>query len=154
MDLNVKLQPGDGQKLREDLNQNFTLLQYEDEKDDSALQEEEDARRNADSREIQARQAEDNNLQSQVDALRRRLDKNEKNIADLQTRMKTAEERTDRLEKIIFGEQYINETERIPIDDSMRPISDEEINDVKVINDDKSDVILHPSDDEPIVEVN
>lgn len=143
MDLNVKLQPGDGQKLREDLNQNFTLLQYEDEKDDARL-----------NREIQDREAADSDLQRQIDAIIQRLDTNEKNIADLQTRMKTTEERTDRLEKIIFGEQYINETERIPIDDSMRPISDEEINDVKVINDDKSDVILHPSDDEPIVEVN
>ena len=103
MDLNVKLQPGDGQKLREDLNQNFTLLQYEDEKDDSALQEEEDARRNADSREIQARQAEDNNLQSQVDALRRRLDTDEKNIADLQTRMKTAEEQIKQLNETVYG---------------------------------------------------
>lgn len=143
VDLNVKLQPGDGQKLREDLNQNFTLLQYEDEKDDARL-----------NREIQDREAADSDLQRQIDAIIQRLDTNEKNIADLQTRMKTTEERTDRLEKIIFGEQYINETERIPIDDSMRPISDEEINDVKVINDDKSDVILHPSDDEPIVEVN
>ena len=103
VDLNVKLQPGDGQKLREDLNQNFTLLQYEDEKDDSALQEEEDARRNADSREIQARQAEDNNLQSQVDALRRRLDTDEKNIADLQTRMKTAEEQIKQLNETVYG---------------------------------------------------
>lgn len=120
MDLNVKLQPGDGQKLREDLNQNFTLLQYEDEKDDFALQEEEDARRNADSREIQARQAEDSNLQSQVDALRRRLDTDEKNIADLQTRMKTAEEQIKKLEETVYGmpSALLNEASSIDDDEN------------------------------------
>lgn len=120
MDLNVKLQPGDGQKLREDLNQNFTLLQYEDEKDDSALQEEEDARRNADSREIQARQAEDNNLQSQVDALRRRLDTDEKNIADLQTRMKTAEEQIKQLNETVYGmpSALLNEASSVDDDEN------------------------------------
>lgn len=120
VDLNVKLQPGDGQKLREDLNQNFTLLQYEDEKDDSALQEEEDARRNADSREIQARQAEDNNLQSQVDALRRRLDTDEKNIADLQTRMKTAEEQIKQLNETVYGmpSALLNEASSVDDDEN------------------------------------
>lgn len=120
MDLNVKLQPGDGQKLREDLNQNFTLLQYEDEKDDSALQEEEDARRNADSREIQARQAEDNNLQSQVDALRRRLDTDEKNIADLQTRMKTAEEQIKQLNETVYDmpSALLNEASSVDDDEN------------------------------------
>lgn len=140
VDLNVKLQPGDGQKLREDLNQNFTLLQYEDEKDDSALQEEEDARRNADSREIQARQAEDNNLQSQVDALRRRLDTDEKNIGDLQAWQKVAMEQIAKLNEIIFGTEYINDTDDIPLDDSMIPGKEVEISDTDVINDDKAEV--------------
>ena len=133
----------DGQIIRQQLIENFKAIEQEESQLRDDLNDETDARINGDGK-----------LQSQIDAIIQRLDTNEKNIADLQTRMKTAEERTDRLEKIIFGEQYINETERIPIDDSMRPISDEEINDVKVINDDKSDVILHPSDDEPIVEVN
>lgn len=143
MDLNVKLQPGDGQKLREDLNQNFTLLQYEDEKDDSALQEEEDARRNADSREIQARQAEDNNLQSQVDALRSRLDTAEKNISDLQTWQKVAMEQIAKLNEIIFGTEYINDTDDIPLDDSMSQGKDVEINAIKA---------KHPLDEKTIVD--
>ena len=144
----------DWRTRREQLIENFKLIaqEYSQLRDD--LNDETDERKSADSDERNARINADNRLQSQIDTIIQRLDKNEKNIADLQTRMKTTEERTDRLEKIIFGEQYINETERIPIDDSMRPISDEEINDVKVINDDKSDVILHPSEDEPIVEVN
>lgn len=133
----------DGQIIRQQLIENFKSIEQEESQLRDDLNDETDARING-----------DGNLQNQINSIIQRLDTNEKSIADLQTRMKTAEERTDRLEKIIFGEQYINETERIPIDDSMRPISDEEINDVKVINDDKSDVILHPSDDEPIVEVN
>lgn len=133
----------DGQIIRQQLIENFKAIEQEESQLRDDLNDETNARINGDGK-----------LQSQIDAIIQRLDTNEKSIADLQTRMKTTEERTDRLEKIIFGEQYINETERIPIDDSMRPISDEEINDVKVINDDKSDVILHPSDDEPIVEVN
>lgn len=141
-------------KLPGMLTEDFKAIEQEESQLRNDLNDETDARKSADSDERNARINGDGELQSQIDAIIQRLDKNEKNIADLQTRMKTAEERTDRLEKIIFGEQYINETERIPIDDSMRPISDEEINDVKVINDDKSDVILHPSDDEPIVEVN
>ena len=143
MDLNVKLQPGDGQKLREDLNQNFTLLQYEDEKDDSALQEEEDARRNADSRESQSRQAEDNNLQSQVNALRKRLDTDEKNISDLQAWQKVATEQIAKLNEIIFGTEYINDTDDIPLDDSMSQGKDVEINAIKA---------KHPLDEKTIVD--
>lgn len=144
----------DWRTRREQLIKDFKLIAHECSQLRNDLNDETDARKSADSDERNARINADNRLQSQIDTIIQRLDTNEKNIADLQTRMKTTEERTDRLEKIIFGEQYINETERIPIDDSMRPISDEEINDAKVINDDKSDVILHPSDDEPIVEVN
>lgn len=143
VDLNVKLQPGDGQKLREDLNQNFTLLQYEDEKDDSALQEEEDARRNADSRESQSRQAEDNNLQSQVNALRKRLDTDEKNISDLQAWQKVATEQIAKLNEIIFGTEYINDTDDIPLDDSMSQGKDVEINAIKA---------KHPLDEKTIVD--
>lgn len=138
VDLNVKLQPGDGQKLREDLNQNFTLLQYEDEKDDSALQEEEGARRNADSRESQSRQAEDSKLQSQVDALRGRLDTAEKNIGDLQAWQKTAMEQIAKLNEIIFGTEYINDTDDIPLDDSMAQGKEVEVSDTKVIDDDQA----------------
>ena len=141
-------------KLPGMLTEDFKAIEQEESQLRDDLNDETKKKKSADSDERNARIEADGRLQSQIDAIIQRLDTNEKNIADLQTRMKTTEERTDRLEKIIFGEQYINETERIPIDDSMRPISDEEINDVKVINDDKSDVILHPSDDEPIVEVN
>lgn len=117
MDLNVKLQPGDGQKLREDLNQNFTLLQYEDEKDDSALQEEEGARRNADSRESQSRQAEDSKLQSQVDALRGRLDTAEKNIGDLQAKQKADEEQIAKIYEAVFGIPSVILNEATSVDD-------------------------------------
>ena len=78
------------------------------------LQAEEDARRNADNQEAEARseadsaesqsrQTEDNNLQSQVDALRGRLDTAEKNIGDLQTKQKADEEQIAKLNEIIFG---------------------------------------------------
>lgn len=151
LDLNFTI---DWRTRREQLIKDFKLIAHEYSQLRDDLDDETNARISADGTERNERINGDDHLQNQINSIIQRLDTNEKNIADLRTRMKTTEERTDRLEKIIFGEQYINETERIPIDDSMRPISDEEINDVKVINDDKSDVILHPSDDEPIVEVN
>lgn len=129
MDLNVKLQPGDGQKLREDLNQNFTLLQYEDEKDDARL-----------NREIQDREAANSDLQRQIDAIIQRLDKNEKNIADLQTRTSSLEGQVKKLNEIIFGTQYINDTDEISLDDSMTSGNDVEVNDTETVNDDEAEV--------------
>lgn len=104
------------------------------------LQEEEDARRNADSAEQQSRQAEDNKLQSQVDTLRSRLDTAEKNISDLQTWQKVAMEQITKLNEIIFGTEYINDTDDIPLDDSMTPGKEVEISDTDVINDDKAEI--------------
>lgn len=104
------------------------------------LQEEEDARRNADSAEQQSRQAEDNKLQSQVDTLRSRLDTADKNISDLQTWQKVAMEQIAKLNEIIFGTEYINDTDDIPLDDSMIPGKEVEINDTDVINDDKAEI--------------
>ena len=83
-------------QLRDDLN---------DETDEriSADSDERNARINADNIEHDARIEADGRLQSQIDAIIQRLDKNEKNIADLQTRMKTAEDHIKKLEETVYG---------------------------------------------------
>lgn len=64
---------------------------------------ERNSRINADNIEHDARIEADGRLQSQIDAIVQRLDKNEKNIADLQTRMKTAEEQIKQLNETVYG---------------------------------------------------
>lgn len=139
MDLITQL-PAPDRDTRLALNKNFAVLEVEDEKDDARLNREIQDRQAADDKEASARHGEDVNLQSQIDAIIQQLDKNEKNITDLQTRMKTAEDHIKKLDDIIFGTEYINDTDEIPLDDSMRPITDAELNDTKVISDDDAEV--------------
>ena len=64
---------------------------------------ERNSRINADNIEHDARIESDGRLQSQIDAIIQRLDKNENNIADLQTRMKAAEEQIKQLNETVYG---------------------------------------------------
>ena len=102
MDLITQL-PVPDRDTRLALNKNFAVLEVEDEKDDARLNREIQDRQAADDKEASTRHGEDVNLQSQIDAIIQRLDKNEKNIADLQTRMKTAEEQIKQLNETVYG---------------------------------------------------
>ena len=102
MDLITQL-PAPDRDTRLALNKNFAVLEVEDEKDDARLNREIQDRQAADDKEASARHGEDVNLQSQIDAIVQLLDKNEKNIADLQTRMKTAEEQIKQLNETVYG---------------------------------------------------
>ena len=130
---NFKLIAQECSQLRDDLN---------DETDErkSADIDERDARIEADNTERDARIKSDGRLQSQIDAIVQRLDKNEKNIADLQTRMKTAEDHIKKLDDIIFGMEYINDTDEILLDDSTTSVNAEEINETEVVNDTNAEV--------------
>lgn len=94
----------------------------------------------ADDTERRERKDADEHLQGQIDGLRTRLTTAEGNIKDLQTRTSSLEEQVKKLNEIIFGTQYINDTDDIPIDDSMTPGNDEEINDTETVNDDEAEV--------------
>lgn len=109
--------------------------------DFKAIEQEESQLRNDLNDETDARINGDGKLQSQIDAIIQRLDTNEKNIADLQTRMKTAEEHIEKLDEIIFGTEYINDTDEILLDDSTPNPSEVEINDNVAVNDDKAEVV-------------
>ena len=121
-------------QLRDDLN---------DETDAriSADSDERNSRINADNIEHDARIEADGRLQNQIDAIVQRLDKNEKSIADLQTRMKTAEDHIKKLDDIIFGMEYINDTDEILLDDSTPNPSEVEINDDVSVDDDNAEVV-------------
>lgn len=102
---------------------------------------ERNSRINADNIEHDARIEADGRLQNQIDAIVQRLDKNEKSIADLQTRMKTAEDHIKKLDDIIFGMEYINDTDEILLDDSTPNPSEVEINDDVSVDDDNAEVV-------------
>ena len=118
----------DGQIIRQQLIENFKAIEQEESQLRDDLNDETDARINGDGK-----------LQSQIDAIVQRLDKNEKNIADLQTRMSTAEEQIKKLNEIIFGYQYIDDTDLELLDDTPQP-SEMEINDDVAIDDDTAEV--------------
>lgn len=92
----------------------------------------------ADNAEAGTRSGADSDLQRQIDSLRTRLTTAERNIVDLQTRTSSLEDQVKKLNEIIFGTRYINDTDEIPLDDSMKPGNDVEVNDTKVIEDDKA----------------
>lgn len=100
-------------QLRDDLN---------DETDErkSADIDERNARIEADSDERNARINADNRLQSQIDTIIQRLDTNEKNITDLQTRMKTAEEQIKQLNETVYGmpSALLNEASSVDDDEN------------------------------------
>ena len=101
---------------------------------------ERNSRINADNIEHDARIEADDRLQSQIDAIVQRLDKNEKNIADLQTRMKTAEDHIKKLDDIIFGMEYVNDTDELALDDSMTPEPDVEVNETNVVDNNQAEI--------------
>lgn len=90
--------------------------------------------------EIDNRIQADNDLQNQLNALKKRMKNAEDNISNLQSRMSTVEEQIKKLNEIIFGTQYINDTDEIPLDDSMTPSNDVEVNDTETVNDDEAEV--------------
>lgn len=131
----------DGQIIRQQLIENFKSIEQEESQLRDDLNDETDERKSADSDERNARINADNRLQSQIDTIIQRLDTNEKNIADLQTRMKTAEDHIKKLDDIIFGMEYIDDTDEILLDDSTPNPSEVEINDDVAVDDDNAEVV-------------
>ena len=127
-------------KLPGMLTEDFKAIEQEESQLRNDLNDETDARIDGDSDERNARINADNRLQSQIDAIIQRLDTNERNIADLQTRMKTAEEHIKKLDDIIFGMEYINDTDEILLDDSTPNPSEVEVNDDVAVDDDNAEV--------------
>lgn len=125
-------------KFYDYLIENFKLIAQECSHLRDDLNDETDERKSADIDERDTRIESDGRLQSQIDAIIQRLNKNEKNIADLQTRMSTAEEQIKKLNEIIFGTEYINDTDELALDDSMTPGKEVEVSDTKVIDDDQA----------------
>ena len=129
MDLITQL-PAPDRDTRLALNKNFAVLEVEDEKDDARL-----------NREIQDRQAADVNLQGQINALRTRLSTAEGNITDLQKRTVSLEEQVAKLNRIIFGTEYIDDTDEFLMDNSTPNPSEVEINDNVAVDDDNAEVV-------------
>ena len=128
-------------KLPGMLTEDFKAIEQEESQLRNDLNDETDARISADSDERNARIESDGRLQSQIDAIIQRLDKNEKNIADLQTRMKTAEDHIKKLDDIIFGMEYIDDTDEFMLDNSTPNPSEVEINDDVAVDDDNAEVV-------------
>ena len=124
-----------------DLIENFKLIEHECSQLESDLSNETSARISADNDERNARIEADGRLQNQIDAIVQRLDKNEKSIADLQTRMKTAEDHIKKLDDIIFGMEYIDDTDEFMLDNSTPNPSEVEINDDVAVDDDNAEVV-------------
>ena len=104
-----------------------------------ALEQEMSDRIAADNAEAGTRSGADSDLQRQIDSLNTRLTTAERNIIDLQTRTSSLEDQVKKLNEIIFGTQYINDTDDKELDDSMVDYpEDVEVNDTKVIEDDKA----------------
>lgn len=121
-----------------DLIENFKLIEHECSQLESDLSNEISARINADNNERSERINQDANLQNQINELSGRMDQAESNISNLQTRMSTAEEQIKKLNEIIFGTEYINDTDELALDDSMTPGKEVEVSDTKVIDDDQA----------------
>ena len=128
-------------KFYDYLIENFKLIGQECSQLRDDLNDEANARINGDINERNARINADNRLQSQLDAIIQRLDKNEKNITDLQTRMKTAEDHIKKLDDIIFGMEYIDDTDEFMLDNSTPNPSEVEINDDVAVDDDNAEVV-------------
>ena len=127
-------------KLPGMLTEDFKAIEQEESQLRNDLNDETDARIDGDSDERNARINADNRLQSQIDAIIQRLDTNEKSIADLQTRMKTAEEQIKKLNEVIFGTEYINDTDELALDDSMTPEPDVEVNETNVVDNNQAEI--------------
>lgn len=107
-------------KFYDYLIENFKLIAQECSHLRDDLNDETDARISADNTERDARIESDGRLQSQIDAIIQRLDKSEKNIADLQTRMKTAEEQIKQLNETVYGmpSALLNEASSVDDDEN------------------------------------
>lgn len=107
-------------KLPGMLTEDFKAIEQEESQLRNDLNDETDARKSADSDERNARINADNRLQSQIDTIIQRLDTNEKNIADLQTRMKTAEEQIKQLNETVYGmpSALLNEASSVDDDEN------------------------------------
>lgn len=107
-------------KFYDYLIENFKSIEQEESQLRDDLNDETDERKSADSDERNARINADNRLQSQIDAIIQRLDTNEKNIADLQTRMKTAEEQIKQLNETVYGmpSALLNEASSVDDDEN------------------------------------
>lgn len=127
-------------KFYDYLIENFKSIEQEESQLRDDLSYETNARISAEGIERNERINADNRLQSQIDAIVQRLDTNEKNIADLQTRMKTAEEHIKKLNEIIFGYEYIDDTDLEMLDDKVPQPSEMEINDDVAVDDDAAEV--------------
>lgn len=110
------------------------------EDDNTALNQRVDKLRTDLSTEAQTREEADKELDGKINALRTRLSTAEGNINDLQKRTASLEEQVKKLNEIIFGTRYINDTDEIPLDDSMTPGNDVEVNDTETVNDDEAEV--------------
>lgn len=82
---------------------NNLAAEEEDKKDDKALEQEVQDRKDADKREAIDRQG-------QINALRTRLSTAEGNITDLQKRTASLEEQVKKINGILFGVEYITDT--------------------------------------------
>ena len=127
-------------KLPGMLTEDFKAIEQEESQLRDDLNAETNARISADSDERNARIEADGRLQNQIDAIIQRLDTNEKNIADLQTRMKIAEDHIKKLNEIIFGYEYIDDTDLEMLDDKVPQPSEMEINDDVAVDDDAAEV--------------
>ena len=128
-------------KFYDYLIENFKSIEQEESQLRDDLSYETNARISADSDERNSRINADNRLQSQIDAIIQRLNTNEKSIADLQTRMKTAEDHIKKLDDIIFGMEYIDDTDEFMLDNSTPNPSEVEINDDVAVDDDNAEVV-------------
>ena len=54
--------------------------------------------------------------------------------------MKTVEDHIKKLDDIIFGTEYISDTDELSLDDSMTPGMDTEVSDTKVIDDNEAEI--------------
>lgn len=107
-------------KFYDYLIENFKLIAQECSQLRDDLNDEANARINGDINERNSRINADNRLQSQIDTIIQRLDTNEKNIADLQTRMKTAEEQIKQLNETVYGmpSALLNEASSVDDDEN------------------------------------
>lgn len=88
-----------GKLFREQMIENFKVIEQEDKNDDQAL-----------SDEVADRKKGDCNLQGQIDDLQERCQKLEGQVHQLQKGNDNHEERLKKIERLLFGSQSINAT--------------------------------------------
>lgn len=98
-----------GKLLREQLAENFKIIEKEDQQDDAQL-----------NQEIKDRKDADSHLQEQIDKLNERVGTLESQVQQLQENDKDHEKRLKRIEELLFGSQPINASTITVDDDSER----------------------------------